>query len=180
MEALSKIYTWDDYLKLSDEERCEIIGGRLFAMSPGPGTRHQLISMRLSAQLYGQVKGSGCEILAAPSDLKISDHDVVQPDLMVVCNKDQLHEKYVEGPPSLVVEILSPSTQAHDRVRKLRLYSQAGVGEYWLIQPDLGILEILHLRGPDYSVALTCTGEDAFRSPTFPDWSLDLGELFGD
>ena len=180
MEALSKIYTWDDYQKLPDDQRFEIVGGRLFAMSPGPGTRHQEIVTRLCASLHSQAKSGGCRVFVAPTDFKVSEHSVVQPDLMVVCNKEQIHEKYIDGSPSLVVEVLSPSTQAHDRVRKLRLYSQAGVGEYWLIQPDVGTLEILRLDGNEYNVALTCTAEDEFRSPTFADWTLDLGELFAD
>ena len=180
MEALKKTYNWDDYQQLPDDERYEIIGGRLFAMSPGPNTRHQLIVTRLCAMLFSSVEASGCRLFAAPTDVKISEHDIVQPDLSIVCDPTQIHKQFIEGAPSLVVEILSPSTQAHDRVRKLRLYAQAGVGEYWLIEPEAGILEILHLKGPSYFVALTCTAEDEFQSPTFESFSLDLGKLFED
>lgn len=178
MEALSRPHSWEDYLQLPQGEAHEIIGGQLYSMSPGPSTRHQQISMKLSARLFPQAQAQGCQLFAAPTDLKLSSHDVVQPDLMVVCQSGQIRANHVEGPPSLVIEILSPSTQAHDRVRKLRLYAKSGVGEYWLIQPESHTLEVLHLRDGDYIVANTGTGGDQLSSPTFPSWVLDLEELF--
>ena len=111
-------------------------------------------------------------------DLKLSESDVVQPDLLLVCEPEQIKPGHIEGAPSLVIEILSPSSMAHDRVRKLRLYARAGVKEYWLIDPTSEILEILHLNGDAYKVALTCTRTDTFQSPSFPDWHIDLEELF--
>jgi Uma2 family endonuclease len=178
VEALSKTYSWKDYLELPEGERHEIISGRLYSMSPGPSIKHQELSIRLSARLFDQARESGCRLFAAPTDLKLSEHDVVQPDLMVVCDAERVKKGHVEGAPSLIVEILSPSTQAIDRVRKLRLYARSGVREYWLIQPDSETVEVLHLREGGYAVATTCTREDELKSPTFPDWRLDLSELF--
>jgi Uma2 family endonuclease len=180
MEALSRKYNWDDYLTLPEGERHELINGRLYSMSPGPSIKHQELSMRLSARLFDQARESGCRLFAAPTDLKLSEQDVVQPDLMVVCQPGQIQMGHVEGAPTLIVEILSPSTQAQDRVRKLHLYAKSGVKEYWLIQPECETVEVLHLREGSYAVATSCTKEDEFRSPSFPSWQLDLTELFGD
>lgn len=76
------------------------------------------------------------------------------------------------------MEVLSPSTQRHDRVRKLRLYARAGVGEFWLIQPSPALVEVLSLDGETFRVASTYTEVDALESPRFPDLRLPLSEVF--
>ncbi len=123
----NKRYTWSDYQQLPDDERWEIIAGEIFDMSPAPSMRHQSIAMELGFQLKSFFNGKPCKPFAAPADGKLSDEDVVQPDLMVVCDTAQIKESHVEGAPALVIEILSPSTQNHDRKRKMELFARAGV-----------------------------------------------------
>ena len=97
---------------------------------------------------------------------------------MVVCDRSQILETHIEGAPALVVEVLSPSTHRHDRVRKLRLYARFGIQEYWLVQPYPAVIEVLHLTGGDYRIAGAYTDVETLRSPTFPELALDLSEVF--
>lgn len=99
-------FTWDDYRTWPDDERWEIVGGEAFAMSPAPATRHQLLSARLVSALDAFLRGRKCQVYAAPVDLKLSDEDVVQPDILVVCEPEKVKPSHIEGPPTLVIEIL--------------------------------------------------------------------------
>lgn len=178
MEALSRRYTWDDYQDFPDDERWEIVGGKTYSMTPSPSTRHQSVSLELSVQIHRAVQGSSCRVFTAPMDVKLSEQDIVQPDLLVVCDPTQIKDSHIEGPPKLVVEILSPSTQAHDRVRKMRLYAQVGVEEYWLVQAEVATVEVLHLQDGSYMMATSCTKDEPIHSPSFPDWNIDLSAVF--
>ena len=171
-------YTWDDYRTWDDGERWELIGGEPFCMSPAPASRHQAIVTDLVAQLHQHFKGRQCRPLVSPVDVKLSAEDVVQPDAIVVCDPSQIRETHVEGPPTLAVEVLSPSSHRHDRVRKLRLYARFGILEYWLIQPNPAVVEVLQLAGDGYRIAGVYTDREILRSPAFPELVLDLTEVF--
>jgi len=163
---------------LPDDERWEIIGGEIFDMSPAPTTRHQSIAGELYLQLGLYLRGKSCKPFIAPTDLKLSDEDVVQPDLMVVCDQDQITESHVEGAPALVVEILSPSTQRHDRKRKMVLYARAGVKEVWLVSPLPPGIEVFLLDGATYRFMGMYQLADEFKSPGFDELELDLEAVF--
>jgi Uma2 family endonuclease len=173
-----KRYSWNDYRSWDDDKRWEIIDGELYDMSPSPTTRHQMISSELAATLHGHVKGGKCRVFPAPMDVKLSDEDVVQPDLLVVCNSSQIKNTHIEGPPELVVEIASPSTATHDRIRKLRLYARSGIKEYWLVSPYPSLIEVLLLDGETYRIQAAFGKTDILRSPTFPDLQIDLKDVF--
>jgi Uma2 family endonuclease len=171
-------FTWADYRTWPDDERWQIIGGEAYAMSPAPATRHQKLLIRLASAFETFLRGNRCEVYPAPTDLKLSDIDVVQPDLMVVCEPDKVRPTHVEGPPTLVIEILSPSTEVLDRGRKLDLYAASGVKEVWLVTPYPALLEIFVLDNGTYRRAHAFTREQAFRCPSFPELKLDLNALF--
>ncbi len=171
-------YTWNDYRAWDDGERWELIGGEPYCMSPAPTSRHQAIVTDLSVLLHQQLKGSRCRVLVSPIDVKLSENDVVQPDVLVVCDRSQIRESHVEGPPSLVVEVLSPSTSRHDRIRKLRLYARSGIPEYWIVKPYPPMVEVLQLAGGSYRVAGVYTETERLRSPTLPELVVDLDAAF--
>jgi Uma2 family endonuclease len=175
---LSERFTWSDYRTWPDDERWEIIGGEAFAMSPSPTTRHQIISREVAAALHGFFKGKLCQFFSAPMDVKLSDEDVVQPDLLVVCDPKQILRTHIEGPPTLVVEILSPDSTAHDRIRKSALYARAGVREYWIITPHPSVVEVLSLDERGYLLHKAFGKDDTLTSPAFPDLQLKLGDIF--
>ena len=179
MDAPKTIHkaTWTDYQGWDDDTRWEIIDGHPYAMT-APRVSHQTVCGELYALLHAHFKRRRCRLFLSPIDVRLSEHDVVQPDLLVVCDRTQITDTHIEGPPSLVVEILSPSTQRHDRVRKLRLYAQVGVKEYWILQPSPALAEILSLDGTGYRIAGTYTETDTLVSPLFPELSVELSEIF--
>lgn len=177
-KQIARRYTWDDYHSWNDGERWELLSGLPYAMSPAPTSRHQAICGDLYGLLFEQFKGKRCRPFFAPTDVKLSTNDVVQPDVFVVCDLTQIRETHIEGPPALVIEVLSPSSLRHDRVRKLQLYARSGVGEFWLVQPYPAVIEVLQLAGPSYRIAGVYTDTDRLSSPNFPDLDLDLAEVF--
>ena len=127
------------YVQLPDDGNIhEIIDGDHY-MSPAPGTDHQRISRRIQFQLMAQIEQTGVgEVFNAPTDLQLSDFDIVQPDLLVVLAEPGAYvtPTKIIGPPALVVEILSPSTSLRDRSLKFDLYARVGVAEYWIADPE--------------------------------------------
>jgi len=171
-------YTWADYRSWPDDERWEIIGGVAYAMSPGPGSRHQIISMQLSVGLDRHLKGKPCRVFAAPMDLKLSDEDIVQPDLMIVCESAQIRRTHIEGPPRLVVEIVSLHSHLRDRNLKMQLYARSGIAECWIVTPFPYLVEVFELKDDYYRLWKAFGRADTLRSPAFPDLSLELESVF--
>jgi Uma2 family endonuclease len=134
-------YTYADYLGWEGTERYQLLNGEVFQMA-SPSVVHQALLMELSAQFYNLLKGKPCRVFAAPLDVRLfpkednSDGTVVQPDLLVVCDKDKLGKGSVNGPPDLVIEIVSPSNFHRELFLKFQYYLEAGVREYWVIDPE--------------------------------------------
>ena len=149
-------YTYSDYCSWDDGERWELIDGVPYAMSPSPMRKHQGVSMALSSQLYNFLKEKPCKVYHAPFDVRLNadaeDDTVCQPDIVVVCDKSKLDEKGCKGAPDLVIEILSPSSLRMDRLIKLTKYRQAGVREYWIVDPDNRGVEAYVLDGERYYI----------------------------
>lgn len=169
--------TWADYPALSTQQRIEILNGTVYAMT-APSLAHQFLCTRLCELLPAYFREKGCQVFTSPVDVKLSETDVVQPDLVVVCDRSQLQGSHIEGPPALVVEVLSLSSRARDRVRKLRLYAETGVREYWLIEPSDQVVEVLLLDGNSYRIVGPFSATDTLTSPSFEDLVLPLEQLF--
>lgn len=176
-EQLDARYTWDDYCHWNDGERWEIIEGIAYNMSPAPTTRHQAISRELALEVGIYLRGKPCQPFTAPIDVKLSEHDVVQPDLIVVCNPEQIERTHIEGPPTLIVEILSPSTHRKDRLKKTQLYARVGVQELWIVDPE-GLVELFTLRDGKYVLGQVHGPEDTLVSEVFPDLAISLARVF--
>jgi Uma2 family endonuclease len=141
-------YTWSDYRSWRDEERWEIIGGVAYAMSPAPSPRHQTVAGNLFGKLLQHLSGQPCRPFIAPTDVRLTETDVVQPDILVVCDPAKITATHVEGAPEVVVEVLSPATAAKDLRQKRMLYERTGVREYVVVDP-LEHYAIRFLLGPD-------------------------------
>jgi Uma2 family endonuclease len=134
-------YTYADYLEWEGSERYELIDGKVFQMA-SPSVAHQAILGDLFNQFYNWLREKPCQVFAAPLDVRLfpqedkSDKTVVQPDLLVVCDKDKLSKGSVDGPPDLVVEIVSPSNSHPELFLKFHYYMKAGVREYWVIDSE--------------------------------------------
>lgn len=145
--------TYDDYLLLPDDNHIhEIIDGEHF-MAASPSTYHQTVSRRLMFLLYEAIElaGSGV-VFNAPTDVLLSDHDVVVPDIFVIRAErtQMISPSVVLGPPDLVIEIISPSSARKDREIKRRLYERFAVPEYWLVNPLRHAIECFRLAGEHY------------------------------
>lgn len=141
-EQEEKRYTYADLLEMDDENRYEIIDGKLYLMS-SPTITHQALAGEIYVQLVLFLKGKKCKPFIAPLDVTLSKnkqynqiYNVVQPDVLVVCDMDKLKGKRISGAPSFAIEILSPSTSRKDRVEKLNLYQKYQVQEYWILDPE--------------------------------------------
>ena len=154
VDETARQYTYADYEKIDDDNRYEIIDGVIYLMS-APSIPHQRISYKLSHQLYTFLQGKPCEMLTAPVDVCLnaagdSDRTVVQPDIIVVCDRSKLDFKRCNGAPDMVVEILSPSTASRDMTIKHEKYMQAGVREYWVVDPDSKSVHVFVLKDGEY------------------------------
>ncbi|MBI4471413.1 MAG: Uma2 family endonuclease [Acidobacteria bacterium] len=170
-------YTWTDYQSWNDDQRWEIIDGEAFLMA-SPTSRHQIIVGELHAQMHRYFKGQPCRLFVAPMDVVLSEEDVVQPDLLVVCQSSQIKRTHIEGPPTLCVEVVSADSGLRDRMRKLGLYARSGVTEYWLVTPWPAMVDVLRLDGQSYRVHQVFTKQDQLTSPTFPGLQIALRDVF--
>ncbi len=138
-----QLYTYGDYRTWPEDVRYELIDGIAWLMSPAPGRRHQELVGELFYQARQALEGKDCRAYLSPFDVRLPRGDesddaidtVVQPDVLVVCDPAKLDEAGLRGAPDWVVEVLSPSTAAHDQTRKLAVYERAGVPEVWLVHP---------------------------------------------
>ncbi len=171
--------TYEDYCRIP-EDRCrhEILDGE-HVVSPAPYVAHQLVLGRLHAELFAQLERRKLgRVLFAPTDVRLGPHDVVQPDLLAIRPERAsiITLRWIEGPPDLVVEVLSPSTGRRDRGLKAARYATFGVREYWLIDTDARTIEQFELEGDRYVLRQTATA--TLRSLAFPDVALDLAQLW--
>ena len=131
-------YTVEDYYNWPEDERIELIDGVIYHVSM-PSIRHQRIvgEIDFTFKSFVKRKKGKCEIFGAGIDVRLDcdDKTMVVPDISVVCEKDKFTEQYLDGAPDLVVEVLSPSTRKKDMTLKLSKYAEAGVREYWIIDP---------------------------------------------
>ncbi|HTS71974.1 MAG TPA: Uma2 family endonuclease [Terriglobia bacterium] len=173
--------TYEQFRQLPDDgKRYELVRGEAH-LNPAPTTKHQLVSRRLvaSLEIYLSKNPLG-EILYAPLDVRLSSDTALQPDIIFVAkaNAAIIKEDYLAGAPDLVVEILSPSTTAHDRIIKLPIYAEAGVGEVWFIDPQASTVEVFKLQRSKYLVEAALAGNRSLTSTLFPGWELPLSSLF--
>jgi Uma2 family endonuclease len=173
-----ELYTWADYQKWPDEERWEIIDGEAYMMSPAPTTRHQAILGALAREFLNYFHNKRCKPFLSPIDVKLSEEDIVQPDIVVVCDEKQIRETHIEGAPALVIEILSPSSAMQDRMRKMHLYAKAGVKEYWIVTPHPSMVEVFLLDGKNFRFQMAFDRDDVLTSALFKNLEISLKEVF--
>ena len=167
--------TYEDYLRLPDDGmRHEIIDGEHF-VSPSDVPYHQQVSRRIQFQLYRQIEETGRgEVFDAPTDLHLSEVDVLVPDILVLLSPKLglIGPKKIEGAPDVVIEITSPGTAGRDRGIKRAVYERAGVPEYWVVDTRKRVVEQHMLREGKY--ALAGTEADAIGFGGLPGVTVDL------
>lgn len=151
------IYTSEDYWSLPEGHRAELINGQFYDMAP-PSRIHQKLSTKLSSVLDSYImshKGS-CEVYHAPFavNLDAEDKDWVEPDVSVICDKNKLTDSGCLGAPDLIIEVVSPSSRKMDYVLKNTLYEQAGVREYWIVDPSKSFTTVYYYEAEEFSPAI--------------------------
>ena len=133
-----KVYTSEDYWNLPEGHRAELIDGQFYNMAP-PNYVHQKLLSEPHHRLMGYVKKQQgeCEIIPAPFavNLNADDERWVEPDISVICDKSKLTDRGCDGAPDFIVEIVSPGSRKMDYGTKMVLYMEAGVREYWIVDP---------------------------------------------
>jgi Uma2 family endonuclease len=183
-------YTYGDYLQWDDDERWELIDGRAYAMA-APTLPHQRLVGELGAQLILQLRGATCEALVSPVDVRLPTADepddaivnVVQPDVLVVCDPAKLDVRGCRGAPDFVIEVLSPSTAERDRVAKLELYERHGVREHWLVHPAERLVTVHRREGDRFALTLMQRATGRLPVAVLPgvevDWDLAFARFDG-
>jgi Uma2 family endonuclease len=174
-------YTYTEYAALpADGRRWELIDGD-FEVTPAPAPRHQTVSRHLQFELMGALEEPGiAQVFNAPIDVILSEENVVQPDLAIV-RSDRSHlisARGIEGPPDIIVEILSPSSKVIDRRVKSRTYARFGVPEYWIIDGDTGQIELYRLGAEGYVLELRFDRASTLTSPSFQEIQVSLARVF--
>ena len=184
---LDEHFTYGDYRRWDEGERWELIDGQAWSMSPAPRTRHQDIAGSLYAGLRYFLKGRNCKPFIAPFDVLLPEGEeaddevatVVQPDIVVFCDRSKITEAGARGAPDFIVEILSPSTAKKDLGDKFTLYERHGVREYWVVDPDAKVIHAWSLaEGGKYGRERLCKRGDIVQSTSLEGFSIHAEELF--
>ncbi len=135
VQTTTQKYSWDDYLTWPAHERWEIINGVAYNMTPAPSVKHQIVAGNFFSQLTQKLANKTCKPFIAPVDVILTEYDIVQPDVFVVCDKNKMGDANIQGAPDLVMEVLSPATALKDLREKKHLYEKYGIKEYIIIDP---------------------------------------------
>jgi len=187
---LSGTYTYADYLTWQWTEMAELIRGKIYKMSPAPGSMHQKVSMRLTLRIGNFLEGKKCQLFSAPFDVRLplsskqsSDKEittVVQPDLCVVCDPARIDNRGCLGAPDWIIEILSQHTSSKDLREKFEVYEKAGVGEYWVVHPQeqTVLVYVLNAKGKYEGRLTPYVRTDHVAPVTLPGLVINFLEVF--
>jgi len=183
-----KTVSYEEYMELveSSDQRYELINGEIYLLA-SPSFTHQVVVNEISWHFNNYFRGKPCRSLTAPLDIRLfgfatkfeEDPNVVQPDVVVICDEDNKN-KY-EGIPTLVVEVLSPSTKGKDLAAKLHLYMRSGVSEYWIVNlEDRSILQYSFSEDRDIENVKSIKQGEKVQSTVFEGLEITLSEIFRD
>ncbi len=177
--AQEKVYTEEDYYNLPEDVRAELIDGRIYYQA-APSRQHQTILSELHIAIgnYLKSKKGSCRVFPAPFAVKLfkDRKNIVEPDISVICDRDKLTDRGCTGAPDWIIEIVSPGSSSHDYIRKLNLYADAGVREYWIVDPRTEKITVYYLEVSD-PVIDNYTFQDKIKVNIYDDLWIDFKEL---
>ncbi len=177
--AQEKVYTEEDYYNLPEDVRAELIDGRIYYQA-APGRQHQTILSELHIAIgnYLKSKKGSCRVFPAPFAVKLFEDrkNIVEPDISVICDRSKLTDRGCTGAPDWIIEIISPGTSSHDYIRKLNLYADAGVREYWIVDPRTEKITVYYLEVSD-PVIDNYTFQDKIKVNIYDNLWIDFKEL---
>ncbi len=176
--------TYEEFTKLTQEsdKRYELIDGELFLLA-SPSYGHQRAIAEISGYFYIWFKDKKCRPLTSPFDVTLikgdNNKNVVQPDMLVICDTEKIDEKgKYWGIPTLVVEVLSPSSRKHDMLRKLNLYALTGIKEFWLADTSKKAIYLYNFENKVIEDFITFTNNQTVRSNVFEGLEIPLEDIF--
>lgn len=174
-------YTAKDYWDLPEGSRAELIDGQLYNMAP-PSRIHQEITFQLARKLadYIDSKEGNCKVYPAPFavNLDADNKNWVEPDISVICDPDKLTDRGCSGAPDFIVEVVSPSSRRMDYAHKVSLYLDAGVREYWIIDPLKKYTTVyLNEQDPAEFAPIIFPFESSIKVGIFSDLSINISQL---
>jgi len=182
-----EFYTYEDYLNWPSNQRIELIDGQVYLMTP-PSTIHQRILREIFISFAVYLKGKQCEVFNAPFGVRLPSANekrneeiktVVEPDIVVVCDKSKLDEQGCKGAPDLIVEITSPSTASRDKIEKFNLYEKHGVKKYWIVEPESMVISVFTLQeNGRYGRPDVYTVGDKIKVSIFEELVIDVSNVF--
>ena len=172
-------YTVEDFYNMPEDIHAELINGNIVYMAP-PSTQHQRILTRLCTAIdnYINENGGKCEVFPAPFGVQLREEDdtIVEPDISVICDPDHLNERGCLGAPDWIIEIVSPSSIKHDYITKLNLYNNAGVREYWIVNPEQQNICVYDMRDNQFIIN-QYTFHDHVKVNIYDDLYIDFASL---
>ena len=187
---LSKQYSYADYLTWTFEDRVELFRGWVKKMSPAPNRLHQQVSFNLSRMVGNYLLEKTCNAYTAPFDVRLigksiksankpeAIYTVVQPDICVICDQSKLDDRGCIGAPDWIIEIVSPGNTKKEIDDKYLLYQENKVREYWIIQPTDETLTVFDLKDEKYQFRKIYNNVDKAPVGIFPEFDVDLVEVF--
>lgn len=178
--AQVKIHTEDDYYNLPEDVRAELIDGSLIYNQSAPSRIHQTILSELHTVInnYIKSKGGSCRVYPAPFAVKLWENrkTIVEPDISVICDRNKLTDRGCTGAPDWIIEIVSPSNSSHDYILKLNLYANAGVREYWIVDPSKKSVFVYYLE-QDHFNAEAYPFNNSIKVNIYEDLSINFTDL---
>ena len=180
MKVLDKrTWTYDDYLKLNDDKRYEIIKGRLVEMAGASFEHQDVLTIILMKMREFCDRNNLGKVIPSPFDVVLNDENVVQPDIVFISN-EKLHliKNSLFGVPDLVVEVVSDSSEKKDKIIKKKLYEKFRVKEYWIVEPNKKKIRVYVIKNNRYSLYCSSRIKEKIRSKVLEGFEIDLKEVF--
>jgi prevent-host-death family protein len=177
--------TYEEYSRLVEDSRnrYEYINGTIYLLA-SPTHNHQSVSSRIYGTFFNWFQGKNCKPFYAPYDINIpidKEKNTVQPDILVICDSENVDDKgRYHGIPSLVIEVLSPSTKGKDMIVKLELYMKGGIGEFWIVDIDKREVFVYTFENKDLGNFSTYKRGNTVQSILFNGLEIEMEELFDD
>lgn len=177
----ARVYKEDDIERLDEGTRAELIDGKLYLLA-APNRMHQFLISEITFQLKSHIreKEGKCHVYTAPFAVRLFDDDKteVQPDIVVICNKDIMTDKGCDGAPDIIYEIVSPGNISHDYITKLMKYQKAGVREYWIVNPEQERISVLNFENAEKTDEYTY--EDVISSSVLSGFAIRMKDFLGE
>jgi Uma2 family endonuclease len=179
----NKKITYDEFLEIDEntDKPLEFVDGVIYDMS-SPSTYHQDIVLNLSYPIKRYLRNKKCKLMISPYDIVLKDGintHRVQPDLSIICNKEGFTKNNYVGAPTIVIEVLSPSTASKDIVTKMNLYMKVGVEEYWIVSPVSKEIYIYNFEDLELKQDIkTYRSNEILISNIFKNLEIDLKDIF--